>query len=608
VACVQPLITAIIAIVTIIIDGMRVPANPKNVIISSDGNSVTIFSIVDDQFVEKFEIWKKDIQPSLAKREFVVTKNSNGFSLVDEIPNGDHNSGANWIDNNVVPGHSYIYRVYSVDIFGNKSESPFEGKVVVPELSPDVDKSLTTPSILAEVDAKTLKVVVTMICNDPNVKDLQLERRDLTINQENFVSPNNSSRIIMGSARFKHSSYLIGERVQDQDNVGMWNGWINNVQGGVKFIDRLTSFDRTYQYRVHGIDRAGHKTSYGYSDPVLVFRKPMINSPVNFSASFETGSDGSIHGVNISWQSSSLDTSSEQIIGSQNALVDTSVRMLYQLQRQKVGDRWLNFNMIAETSYFDPVVGFSGAIAPEFRPPFLEVNTQYNYRLQAVLSGGFISNTVSQISVFVGNVVGTPQNFVLRTPDPRVRPFYVMLNWDTSTASGIVDHWDIERCEVNNFAAARINSKNPDEFGNLNFKPFRTVYSESSRFRSFWGDILFKDYTSQIFTGQHCFMDSRIVFGNSYFYKITAVDSRGNRSSPAYRGIKITYPSYEKMSSQVFSSDDIVQLTNNLVPVRMAFGIFSEPPLDSMSLNPKFSTASTMPDLNSTTTTRFYTI
>jgi hypothetical protein len=590
-------------IVTVTLDGLRVPARPKNVLTSTDNSVVTLFATVDDHFVEKFEIWKKDTHPS-NKRGFYITELENGYGFADEVVNPEHLGGASWRDQNVVPGRDYSYRVYSVDVFGNKSESPFEVVVQVPDILGDYDPGLTRPSLLAEVDSKTQKVKINIQCDDPNVINFYLQRRDLSMNQPGFAAPYESSRLIMGNATAKHSSYLKGERIENKNVQDLWTGHFQNVSGGVEFIDRLTSFDRTYQYRVYGLDSHGKRTSYDYSSPVLTYRKPMINVPVNTSSSFVTGSDGSINGVMISWQSASLDVSSEDQLGSQKRLANTSVRTLYQLERQTAGDStWSYFNMTKEQNFFDPLEGYNGDIAPGFRPPFLQLNKSYNYRVQSVMSGGFVSNRSPPLSVFVGYNLATPINFTLRTPDARTRPFYIMLNWDTPAQSGPVDRWYIERCEVNNFASQRINIKNPDEFANLNFVPYRTVFSEASRFRSFWPDTLYAPQsTSPIFVGQHHLMDMQVIFGNTYFYRIFAADVTGKRSLPAYRAVRLTYTWWDWIFRDLLSTYDITKLTNNFVPVHLAPNVNPDAPLDSESLTPEFSTPRANKSIESVTT------
>jgi hypothetical protein len=570
------------------VDGLRVPPCPKNVIARSNGVHVTLVASVDDQLVEKFEVWKKDDVASKSKMETPVVTLDNGFSLITEMSVSEQESGANWIDNYVIPGHGYTYRVYSVDIFGNKSETPYEVKVTVPNNLDSVDNSLTTPSILAEVDSKTQKMKITIYCPDENVKKIRLERRDLSIDQKSFVVPTEGSRVIMGQRPLKHSSFIHGERIQDADNNSVWTGYFENTNGKIDFIDRLVSFDRTYQYRVHGVNNVGNRTSYDYSRPVLVYRRPMINTPVNFSSTFVTGTSGETIAVKLSWNSASLDVSAEDKFGSQNVLADTAVRTLYQIERKKEGERWLSFNMVQENEYIDPVVRKNHE-APGYRPSYLELNSSYEYRVQAVLSGGYISNKTDQLSVFVSNNIARPTNFSLRTPDPRVRPLYIMLNWNTSPVSGIVDYWKIERAEINNFAAARVNLKNPEDFKSLKFKTFRTVYREASRFRSFKTELDHPTARTSVITGQHHFLDAQVSMGNTYFYKISAVDIRGNVSEPVYRGMKLTHTSYERIIDDVLTETERVSLTQNFVPSRISTNITIEQPLNTMGLNPRFS-------------------
>lgn len=581
------------SIVSVDIDGLRVPPRPKAVVVKSDGVFATLVASVDDQLVEKFEVWKKDEVASQTKRQISLKTVDNGFSLVAEMLSSEQESGANWIDKFVIPGHSYVYRVYSIDIFGNKSETPFEVRVTIPNKFEAVNSNLTTPSILAEVDSKTQKIKITIYCRDENVKKIRLERRDLTIDQHNFVVPTESARTVLGQFSLKHSSFAHGERIQDGDN-STWTGYFDNENGKIDFIDRLVSFDRTYQYRVYGVDDVGNRSSYDYSRPVLVSRRPMINTPVNLSSEFVTGSAGEVKGVRVKWNASSLDVSAEDKFGSQFDLADTSVRTLYQLERQKNGERWLSFNLTDRTEYLDPVVGAVGDNAPEYRPPYLELNNTYQYRLQAVLSGGYISNKTDQLSVFVSNNIIPPQDFILKTPDPRVRPFYIMLNWNTSDSSGVVDYWEIERAEVNNFAAARINLRNTEDFKKLNFTPFREVFREASRFRSYQAEKNHPTTRSSVIVGDHHFMDTQVLMGNTYFYKIRAVDTRGNKSDAIYRGMKLTHASYERMIDGVLSETDKAMLAQNYIPARTSMNIVSESPKNTMGLNPGFSAPRTV--------------
>jgi hypothetical protein len=183
------------------------------------------------------------------------------------------------------------------------------------------------------------------------------------------------------------------------------------------------------------------------------------------------------------------------------------------------------------------------------------------------------------VEIFVGLPVFAPANFRLKTPDPKIRPFYIMLNWDTPLGSGIVDRWEIERVVVNNLAAAKINIKNPNDFLSLGFAPFRMVYRESSRFRSLVVDsptidsrykiagkspVPRKD--GQTITGQHHFMDGEVIFGNSYFYRIRAVDTNSVVSDWTYKGMKLTEEIFEKKVAVFVSQPEMAKAVIKTAP------------------------------------------
>ena len=242
-------------------------------------------------------------------------------------------------------------------------------------------------------------------------------------------------------------------------------------------------------------------------------------------------------------------------LGSQFSLADTSVRTLYQVQRRHEGeDRWLDFQLMSGTVFVDPIA--QGSPAPAFRPAYVEMNQTYHYRVQAIQTGSFISNFTDPVSVFVGYDIAVPQNFTLRTPATTTRPFYVMLNWDVQGNSGVVDRWEIERSDMNNIAAAQLNTKNPDSFAKLQYSPFRTVYRESSRFSGKSTDLIQGLNNAVILVGSNYYMDTTVDFGNTYFYRIRAISPEGRVSAWAYRGIKITSSAFEQKYQPMISELD----------------------------------------------------
>ena len=164
-----------------------------------------------------------------------------------------------------------------------------------------------------------------------------------------------------------------------------------------------------------------------------------------------------------------------------------------------------------------------------------------------------------------------------------------MLNWDTQENSGVVDRWEIYRCVVNNFAASRLNLKNPDEYKNLNFfQLFRTIHRESSRFSSVVQDSINQNTKTNLITGQHYFMDTQVSFGNTYFYSIRAISPEGNASPFSYKGVKLTSAVFEQKWVTVLTDFEKAQLSQNFVPLIINTG--RRPTSKStLSLQPEYS-------------------
>lgn len=605
-------------IVEVTVDGLRVPARPSNVRAGVINGFVSLVIDVDDQLVEKFEVYRRETETgSKFDSEFSVisgpegfsvedTKQEplkNGFSQVGEVMAGIR-SGATFYDRAVVVGRKYTYRVYSVDIFGNKSESPFETTIFVPDRSlKQVD--LLKPVMLSEVDAFTRQVKLTFHCDDPRVVWLFLGRRDLTLKQPEFTPPHQVNNIRLGSGpvfvdgagtqqsaqgptRFEDNHFDPGSR-------DTWNGVFRNQQTGslTVFVDRTTRVDHTYQYRLYGVDVFGNKTSAEITPPIFVFNQPLLSSPVSFSGSVEVDSSGLIRGVRMRWLDSNINFSPEDQVGSQDALADTAVRSLFQLQRRRVGEeKWFDFPLVSGDSFFDPTEILSGS-SPNYRPSYLKVGETYLYRIQAFQTGNFISNFTHPVEVFVGQSVLAPVNFRARPSDPNVKPISVMLSWDTDPSSGIVDKWQIERVVVNNFAADRLNVRNPSDFSKLEFSPFREVFRESSRFRS---RVL--DGGAPFFlSSDHAFMDTDVKLGNTYFYRIRAVDVDGSSSSWVYKGAKMTEETFEQKVTHILDTSETSNFSDSFSSMNIKGDVF-EPNIygvhRSLSFIPEFSNPSTI--------------
>lgn len=598
------------SIATVVVEALRVPPRPSSVVPRTNQTSVALGITVDDQLIEKFEVHRLEFNPnrstsvvastiadldgfSVNTRERKIS--SNNFLLLGECMNQPR-GGAQFVDMTISPGRFYSYRVYSVDIFGNKSESPAGTQVYVPDLEQQF-VFLKKPSILVEVDAASKGMKITFSCDDLRVEKMQLERRDLTVGQSTFAIPTTPSRVQLGLPRGRlWSNRELGELLVTypaQSDAYHWNGVFLNENPGDQqvFVDSTAQLDHIYQYRIYGEDRYGNTTPHAISPPLLVSRRPFINAPTGLSATLETDQSSSITGVSLSWDEANIDKSAEELIGDQLDLSASYVRTLYQVQRKRTDeDTWQSFSLTTGTSLVDPVAT-SGNMAPNFRPAFLDLNHAYQYRVQAVQTGAFLSNFTEPVQVFVGYNVAVPENFSLKTPATYLRPFYVMLNWDRQANSGIVDLWEIERAEVNNFAAARLNLKNPDDFGKLTYQPFRTVYSESSRFSGKTQDSMYSApelLNTSIVSGENYFMDTQVDFGNSYFYRIRAVSPEGVQSGWTYKGMKITSAIFESKWIPTLTDAEKQQLSEEFRPMHIVRAR-RPAPKSSLDMVPNFS-------------------
>lgn len=607
-------------IVSLTVEGIRVPNRPKRVFSYNVVNGISLNIIVDDQLVEKFEIFRKENTSAFARGsrfasmeiantrgfnlgQVITERGANGFVKIGECLNASLGQGSSFYDRDVLPGLKYDYRIYSVDIFGNKSESPYEVSLFVPEKSTKTNE-LLKPSLTAEVDSTTGKARLTFKCADARVRNLFLSRRDLTIGQKAFTAPSQVNRIKLGNPKAGEGSLHFEDIVLRGENKDVsWTGMFENSTDEIVYIDKTVHPDHIYQYRIHGIDLYGNSTTYEISKPFLVVNRPMVSAPVNLTAEVVQGPGFTVGGVVLRWQEGNVTFPSEDMMGNQDSLSSTSVRTLYQIERKKVGEeRWAEFPLIPDLSFFDPSPSSLGDQKPEFRPSLIESNQRYVYRVKALQTGTFVSNYGNSVEVFAGLPTLAPTNFRIRPSDAKVKPFYVVLNWDTPNQSGVIDRWEIERAEINNFAASRLNVKNPSDFQNLIFVKHRVVFRESSRFVAQGLDILTKakleiassenqndrgNKSLSLFTGDHQFQDTDVRFGNTYFYRIRALGVDGIFSNWIYRGVKLAEDGTQKVMENLLTPELQKNLSNSLIPIFLK-GQDSERS-STFSLQPSFS-------------------
>lgn len=569
-------------IASVSIENSIPPEKPKRLYTSYNGRDITLSILAEDSSTEKFEIYRKNVSDGYRKesKEIDVINGSNGFITDKEtresLRNGFlqvgeainlHSSGGSFIDKRVKGGKKYLYRVYSVDHYGNKSQKPKEVIVYAIRGGKSIP-DITKPAITAEIDENTKHVKITVENGDSRIVSIMIARKNLSLNEKTFTNPHQQSHI--RSARIKPYSSKTSDDIVMRGRGTGWTGHFFNSDKLV-FVDDTTRIDNVYQYCAYGIDRYGNKTSYAISQPLFVSTRPVISSPINLVAEIDP-----LGIVRISWEDGNLDIDPEDRIGNRENLKNTFYRTLFQVERKKKNEEvWKQFPLV-DTTFIEDKVSIIGEVAPQYRPQYLEADSEYMYRVAAFQTGGFISNFSDPIRVNTFTQVRQPENFKIKTCDVKRDPFFVALNWDTPNESGAVSKWIIERTHVNNFAAAKINVTNLKDFKKLNFEVIAEVSRESSRARSRSydeSDILLKDVSVQnVLTGQRYFIDRDIKFGNTYFYKLTAVGiDENSKSDPLVRGIRITEQSFERKLNSMITQSERNKLSSELKPLELRF-------------------------------------
>lgn len=577
----------------IVIEGIRVPPRPRLVTSRIDSSSISLISVCDDALVEKIEVWRResDLHRNQTSNSQTIST-SEGYPVSNKIRSLSTNnflligealvsrSGfSSFRDVLAVSGKSYTYRVYTVDIFGNKSESPFELDLFV-AAGALIRVKLGNPMISAEVDEKTMKMRVIFSCEDPKVEKFFVDRRDLTIGQQTYSAPAQTARIKFGSSVAGHRGAMNTETAPNS----AWTGVFGNPGTAQIMIDDSSQFDHIYQYRVCGQDRNGNRTSYEMTQPVMLVRRALIPQPTDLSARLLTGSNSEVLGVSLSWKAGHTDVSAEDMTGSQGSLSDSIVRTLYQIDRRISGSNaWEHFPLMSGTTFQDSV----SELVPNSRPKYLKSNLTYVYRIKSLQEPIFVSNFTPEILVSIDSPVAPPSDFVLSSPSVYQRPFFAMLNWK-QPAGGPIERWEIERAAVNNFAAARLSMKNPNEFSHLRYESYRIVNPESARFKGKeQDDASGDDRTNSLITGDMCFPDFGVDFGNSYFYRIRALGVDGSVSDWTYRGLKLTSSSYENKWTRSLVDDEKSLLSRTFAPGMLSRGQ-KKPAESSSSLLPSY--------------------
>lgn len=560
-------------IVTVAIE-TRPQLLPPSVTVDSSSHVKVSFTMTTDQpFISSFEIYRRDVDggPDEIGMTVVNTQSgqitdavrssrlTNGMIQVGEVivsPSG----GAAFVDRRVRAGRRYVYRIYCVDAFDNKSSTPFECEVFVKDPS-SRQLDLQRPTIDAEVsDGRHVKLIVTV--DDDRIVAVEVGRRDISTGEAAFVTPNAQRHLTLGMSDPIRSLSFAGPMMFSPG----WNGYFQTLEKGrdvVGFVDTFTRYDHTYQYCVVGTDRFGNRTGYNFSVPLMVVDRPSVSRPIALSASFDMS--GSHRAVRLSWTNADLDVEPTELIGNRKQLGETSVRTLYQVERKKKGaERWEQFSMVDVAALVDPV---SVEQSPTYRPPYLIDSATYAYRVMTFQSGSLVSSFSDPIEISTRLAPAQPTNLKLRAGDARVKPTLVTLNWDDSSDGSIPDGWIVERVAINNFIGKRINVQNVSDLSSLSFVEVGRPNLESSRGLARTFDPVGKKKTA-VRVGSRAFVDRDVELGNTYFYRVRSIFA-DDMSAWSYKGIVLTERSFEMKANASLTQREKSSLALDPRPMKL---------------------------------------
>lgn len=459
------------------------------------------------------------------------------------------------VDVDAVAGDRLDYRIYSVDPYGLKCQTPFSCSLKMPDHGHSVP--IPVPSITAEQAVGQPAVSVKMRVDDPRVAGFVLQRRDITIFERSVHQPNQPEWVDLGVSDPKRAGSRRGPTLLDAD----WPLFIPASSGSASFVDSTVRVDRKYQYAVGAIDRRGNRTLLVGSSPVGVYSKAIVDPPASFSATVPVD-DGLPTGVLLTWTGGTQDFSPNALVGDQDVLAATAVRSVFQVERRKLGAPfWDALPSTTESYFFDRV---STDAPPAFRPPFVSPGDQYEYRVMAMQSGGFISPRTDLIQVSVVPPPVAPDIVWVRSTPIGVNPLSVVVSWDM--ASTFVERWEIERAVTNKVYGEQITSMDSRKATGLEYSRVANITPEASRARGLSVDGFELDRS--VYIGNRFFVDSDVDRSNSYFYRVRTVGRLGSSSDWVYAGVILRDVQFDRKFYSTLTDDAKVSLASDRRPIK----------------------------------------
>ncbi len=460
-----------------------------------------------------------------------------------------------YVDTTAVSGDRLSYRIYAVDSYGLKCQTPFSCSLKMPEHGQSVP--IPVPSITVEQSVGQPTISVKMQVDDSRVAGFTVQRRDITISEKSVHQANQPEWVDIGKSTPKRAGSRRGPTMMDAD----WPSYIPASGGSASFVDTTVKLDRKYQYAVGAVDIRGNKTLLIGSAPVGVYSKTIIDPPTAFAGSVEV-KDGMPTGVLLTWSGGTNDFSPNAIVGDQDVLAATAVRSVFQVERRQLGiPFWDALPATSESYFFDKA---SNDTAPAFRPAYVIPGGQYEYRVLAMQSGGFVSPRSDSLSVSVIPPPMMPSTVWVRSTPMAISPLSVIVSWEM--ASDFVERWEVERAVTNKIFGEKVTSMDSKVALGLKYTPVASITPESSRARGMSADKT--EIDKKVFIGNRFYIDSDVHRANSYFYRVRTVGRLGKTSQWSYAGVALKDVAFDRKLMSTLSDDNKLALIKDQRPIK----------------------------------------
>ena len=466
--------------------------------------------------------------------------------------------GADWsstfVDTEAVDGDKLTYRFYTVDSYGLKSQTPFSCSIRMPDRGQTVP--IPVPSITVEQAPGQPSVSIKMQVDDPRVSGFTVQRRDVSISEKSVHQANQPEWVDIGVWTPKRSGSRRGPTLLDAD----WPTYIPATGGSASFVDTTVKLDRRYQYAIGAVDVRGNKTLLVGSQPVTVYSKTVIDPPTAFGADV-TVKDGRPTGVLLKWTGGTNDFSPNAIVGDQDVLAATAIRSVFQVERRQFGRPfWDALPATSESYFFDRV---SDDPAPSFRPAYVVPGAEYEYRVLAMQSGGFVSPRTEVLYVSVVPPPSAPEIVWAKTTSVNSDPFSIVISWNMS--GEFVERWEVERAVTNKIYGEQITTMDSKAARSLDYSRVANITPEASRARSLSETPV--EFDKSIYVGNRFFIDSDAHRANSYFYRVRTVGRLGSFSPWTYAGVFIKASAFDRKFLSVLSDDRKIAMAQDRRPI-----------------------------------------